>query len=353
MPQDQEHQQELNQYRAVLMKIMTEYLNLRVAHLYRVSESIRGQLDDLTYQMLSQIEAAIEGTRPFGGVRYELVDILIGDHVDKRRALLTPTDQNTMINDFIDKAEEAKDKTTTLSAIKDIRTLYNHFDPKLDLIIEALQSFVWIDFPDVISTANCEVSMASLAEIMKNKAVPDGLKRRTNRQLNRPLDGDLSLEEAILLHAHRVQVNVKLLKAARTAEEPYMRMIRREIQVSENEGVNQLIMKCATHLHNATQVQKGNEVSDQQKAAYGQAMGVDPAKITKESVIQFERKNLLDSRNRLAGELMTHSNAGPPVNHKELQLRDLMARFEKICGALKQAGVDLEKEPPKMKPVAE
>ena len=129
-----------------------------------------------------------------------------------------------------------------------------------------------------------------------------------------------------------------------------MQIIRREVQISESDVVNQLIMKCATHIHNAQQIANAKAISDEQRAAYAKAMVVDPATLTPEAVIQYERKMLMEARNHLATEGRKHSAAGPPVNHKQAQLRDMTARFEQVTGMLKQAGVALDKAAPVANP---
>jgi len=342
--------QEHSFFHGVLMRYATEYLGLRVAHLVRVRPSLRGHLDDLTYQVRLQVERVFWGYRPFGGKRIFILDILIGDEMQKRKDLLTPTHQNTMINDVIDKEDDGKTKTGTTASIKNLRSLYGHFDKNLETIVETLQTFVWLDFPDVIELANVEISVTYLMEILKTRAIPENIKRSVNHQLRREIARDLPLEEALLLHYHRAAAFLKSSKERLDHEPIHMQLIRREMLVAENEPVNQLIMKCAQHMHQSGQLRPGQPLAPEQAQAYARALGVAPEQVTADAAIQYERRNLGEVRNRLASELANASTSGQPVNHKAQQWRDLNGHMERIAGALKQAGVDLTKPAPVANP---
>jgi uncharacterized protein YdcH (DUF465 family) len=117
--------------------------------------------------------------------------------------------------------------------------------------------------------------------------------------------------------------------------------------VADSDQVNQLIMRCAQHIHNAGQLRAAGALAPEQAAHYARAMGIANAEqVTLDVAMQFERQNLLESRNKLASEIATAASSGQPVNHKFNQLKDLNAHFDKICAALKQAGVDLDKPAP-------
>lgn len=340
---EQEHQY----YFSVLERYAADYLNLRVAHMVRVRPSLRGHLDDLVHQVKLQLFRVLRANRPFGGKRLLIVDLLIGDDAARRKNLMTPTDQNTMINDLIDKADDKTAKTGTITSIKNLRTLYSHFDTSMEMVVETLQTFVWLDLPDVIDFSNLEISLTYLMEVMKNRGITDRVKASVNRQLRRELARDLAMEEAILLHVHRCRAFLKALHLRLDDEPIHMQLFRRELMVADSDQVNQLIMKCAQHIHNAGQMRTAGALTPEQAAHYARAMGIaNVEQVTLDVAMQFERQNLLETRNKLASEIATAASSGQPINHKLNQLKDLNAHFDKICAALKQAGVDLDKPAP-------
>lgn len=341
----QEHQY-LHQ---TLMRHVREYYDLRLAQMIRTRPALRSQMDDLTFQLMHNMSALLGGSKPFGGERYTVCWLIFGDDLVKRKALLTPTDQVTLFNEVIEKEDEKKAKTASLTAITSIRSLYSHIDPSLDKIIETLQSFLWIDLPDVFDYSVVEVASGYIGQILKTRGVPENLVPCINHSLRRGPADPVALEDALLVYYHRMKRATTAFLSRLADQKPYSILIRREPAAQTHDEIHQLIMGCAQHLANAGNVQRAGAVAPEAAQAYARMMGVAPEQVTAERVVAFEGAQLAEKKKHLAERLATSGAGGTPTDLKTTQAAEAQRKLETLGQHLASAGVQLEKEPPKLR----
>jgi hypothetical protein len=333
-----------------LSRVSREYLDLRVAHLYRARVDLRGRIEDLLHQLAESLKGVFRGAKSFGPERVQVVDIVFSDDWRRRRAILTPTDQNTIVNEVMERADEQKGKTATTTPINSVRALYAHFDKALEPIVETLQTFQWVDLPDAFDAANVEVACHYIGQILRVQGIPDPLRESFNRALNRPDSQGVELEEAMLLFYHRARLNIESFSNRRELEPAHNVALAREPVPGAAEEINGLIVAYATRLQSAAQIQKAGDLSSDQRAAAAKALGVAPEQATAEWFLAFEAAHLSKDLKALAEKLLRRETGGQPFDYKRRQLSEFRKKLEGIAKQLKGIGIDLEKDAPKPKP---
>jgi hypothetical protein len=330
-----------------LARAAREYLDLRVAHLYRARPSLQGRIEDLIHQLSENLRNTVLSKRSFGPDRIPVVDILFSDDHAKRRALLQPTDQSTIVNEIVEKSEAGAAKTATTSHINSVRTLYAHLDPPLEMVVETLQTFQWLDLPDAIDAANVEAARNYLSQIIKAQGVPEPLRESFNRSINRPEAQAVELEEVMLLFFHRMQANAQKFAERRKDEPAHVVALCREPAANLNEEINALLLACGNRLRGAAQLQAAGQLSPEQREAAARAMDTEPGEASLESVLAFEAAQLAKDKKRLADKLQAQNVGGKPFDYKRRQMAIFEEKLAAMAEQLSSIGVDLSKEPPK------
>jgi hypothetical protein len=341
--------QEHNFLLQTLMRHASQYYELRVAQMYRSRPGLRGHLDDLNFLLMTNLKLLLGGSKPFGGERRTVCWLVFGDDITKRKALLNPTDQVTLLNEVVEKEDDNKKQTAGMGAIKSIRTLFSHIDSSLDSIVQTLQSFLWIETPDVFDIAVVDVASGYLGQILQARGVPDNLKPCLNHSLRRALDEPVQLEEALLTYYHRLRRAATNFQHRFEDAKPFSMVIRREMTPQGSEEAHRLIMECAQHLSNAAGVHKAGAVSPEAAQHYARIMGAAPEQITVERVVGWESAQLTEKKKTLMERLETATAGGHASDMKALQAADANRKLEMFGQHLTQAGVDLSKDPPKLR----
>jgi len=333
----------------VLLTLGREYQDARAAQLFRAKPGLRAISDDLLHHLAANMRRTFDASRAWGAERTTIVDIVFGEDIRKRKAILLPTDQNTMINDIVEKkADEKGAKTAAATPVNSLRTLYQRYDSTFENALEIMQCYAWIDTPDIFDMGVITAAYQYVTMVLQAQGVPPAIKVSFNRYLGRPMDQEPALEDVMLYHYHRMRINLDMFIARRKEDSPFSIALKREAPAAAQDEANALIMTCAQHVQGIQQLKaSGGQLSPEQRAYYAKALNAPADRITAEHAAAHEQAQLNEKRKALTEKLSTMSAGGPPMDMKLMQIAESQKRLEFVAQTMRQSGMNPDKEPPK------
>ena len=209
-----------------IIKKIRDYMDIRFAHACRVNQHIRHIYEDVRWQQLASLRHVISRSKAFGPDRYYVADILCEDNASRKKALFTPTDQNSILNEIINLQDISdKDKTAGQLPIHDMRTFYRSLDPSLEHVVELIQTWIWWDLADASDLVLFEHQVQVVKKVMEIKM--EGPIIEHYQKVLHKAGEDLERKDIVSYEFKRLEDILKGVEERRAEDEGYMMIVKR------------------------------------------------------------------------------------------------------------------------------
>lgn len=310
-----------------ICKKVKEYMDLRFAHAVRINPKISHVYDDMSWQQLESLKDVISSGKAFGPVKYLVADILTGDDESKRKALFSPTDQNSIMNEILNiKDKDDKKKTAGILGIKDMRSFYQALDPSLEKILELMQTWIWWDLGDACDIFHFELQVNRIIALRDNELTDNIVEYY--RKIHKKAAEEINKEFILAIEMEKLKHLLDRFAACREADEGYQLILKRDEQ--PNNAIDIMIVNLTKRITAFEKVKTSNILDAALKDFYAKLYNIPPSEISKEKIIEMEDKAIGDLKNQLASSIKDGKVLGPPYDYKVHQMKSIHDQFIKL-----------------------
>jgi hypothetical protein len=307
-----------------IMHYLQDYLCIRQQQAIRVNPRIANVIDDVVWAQVENLRQILQGLKSFGPERIRVADILVGDDELKRKALFSHSDQNSIVHEIIERADDQKGRVAEL-AIHDMRTLFRAMDPSLENIVQLIQHWLLWDLPDAADLFHFDLQIAR-CEYFRNNQATDEICERYRQVLHKRPGEPVTQAEILVFELQRLEHIVNSFVLRRTEEKAYMMIIRRDEMVGSASSIE--ILRLAEHLRILEALEKeSGPLPPPLVEKYAKILGRVPDEVTREQAIDYEKKVIAEGKKRLHGYLTDDRYRGEPYDYKKIQTQQLKERF--------------------------
>ncbi|NUP90868.1 MAG: hypothetical protein HUU25_13800 [Candidatus Sumerlaeia bacterium] len=313
-----------------IVREIDEYLTLRFGHAERVNPKIGQFVDDLKAQLLVNLRAVLTKGKAWGAEKRMVADVLCGDDLDKRYALLNTTGQYSIMHEVITSLAES-DKADNVVHIGNMRDLYQAIDPSISSLIELAETWIWWDLPDGVTLQAHSGQLTRihrLADMEITEQVTDHYRQVLSLEPGTPVTREMMLRFEVR-RLHRLMTEFELRRRDDLA---HTQVLKRDIV--EAGGVDQMILDLGTEIQTLQRLERAESFDEPTIEHFARKLAADPAHVERHHIIDWQREHIARLKQQVWTALHTGQVLGEPRNFKLEQLARLRAEFEGILRAL-------------------
>lgn len=308
-----------------ILRYLKDYLSIREQQAIRINPQIANVIDDVGWLQVENLRQVLQESKGFGPERIRVADILVGDDELKRKGLFSHSDQNSIIHEIINRPDEQRGRVAEL-AIHDMRTLFRAVDPSLENIVQLIQHWLLWDLPDAADLFHFDLQQHR-CEFLRSTPISDDLRERYKPIFHKRHEEPLPDRDIIAFELKRLEHTLNHVLTRRAEEKAFMMIIRRDEQAYS--ASSQEIIKLAKHLKTIETIEKtAGELDHAVVEAYAQALHCTPAEVTKDRVLDIEKKVVADGKRNLQHFLTDDRYLGEAYDYKKTQTLHLRERYE-------------------------
>lgn len=307
-----------------ILKHLHDYLSVREQQAIRMNSRISNVIDDIIWTEVEKLRQLLIKTKPFGPDRFRVADIFVGDDDMKRKSFLSHSDQNSVIFEIINKADDTRGKVAEL-AIHDMRTFFRAIDPSLERIDELIQHWILWDLPDAADLHHFNEQMRRCTRLREH-GITEEIREVYRKALRRRTEDAVHDHEILQLELKRLEIVLQRFAGRRHEEEAFMMIIRRDEEPYS--ASNQQIAKLSQSLKEMEKLSKTQGgLSDEERADYATLLGVGADEVTGEAALDYQKRILSEGKKDLENFLRDDRFLGEPYDYKKAQAEQLALRF--------------------------
>lgn len=213
-----------------ILHYLRTYQEVREKQAVRINPRLAGIIGDLAWMNLEHLRQVLHKPKAFGGEKFRVADVLCSGDDLKRKALTSVTDQNSILPEIINRADEQTKRVAELT-IHDSRTLFRAIDPSLENVVQLIQHWLFWDLPDAADLHHFDEQVRRLSHLAEME-IGDELKARYRQALGKRADETIETHEILRFEIGRLEHIVARFVHRRDEEEPYQMIIGRD----DNDG---------------------------------------------------------------------------------------------------------------------
>lgn len=228
-----------------ILNHMREYLNSREQQVVRMNPALENVIKDVVWIHLEILQNVLHRAKAFGGEKFRVADILTGADDNKRKALFSSSDQNSIMDEIIERTDDVG-KSADYS-IHDMRTFFRSIDPALENLVQLIQHWMKWDISDAADLHAFDEQVRRLTAL-RGIQLNDDLKARYRQALGKPVDAPVTDEEIFQMEMRRLDQIAGRFCGMRSEDEPYQLIICRDDNKDsqEPEPYNYKLRQCET-----------------------------------------------------------------------------------------------------------
>lgn len=215
-----------------ILDYMRDYLAAREQQVIRMNSRVENVIDDIIWIHLEILKHVLQKPKVFGGEKFRVADVLSGFDDQKRKALLSASDQNSILDELIDRNDETNNKKGA-DAIHDMRSYFRTIDPALESLTQLIQYWVKWDLPDASDLHSFDEQVRRLTAL-RGIQISDDIRNRYRQALGKPPEVSVSDDEIFQIEFKRLEQIAGRFCSRRSEHEPYQLIIRRN-EIAEGE----------------------------------------------------------------------------------------------------------------------
>jgi hypothetical protein len=303
-----------------------EYLSLRFAHAERVNPKIGQFVDDLKAQLLVNLRDVLTKGKAWGAEKRMVADVLCGDDLDKRYALLNTSGQYSIMHEVITSLAESE-KGENAVHIGNMRELYEAIDPSISSLIELAETWIWWDLPDAVNIQAHQaqvIRIKRLAQMEITDQVTDYYRQALGLAPGEPVARDAMLQ----CEFRRLQRLVTEFELRRRDDLAHTEVLKRDILNSG--GVDQIVEDLSVEIQALARLEKTETFDETIIAHFARKLATDPAHVGRQHILDWQREHIARLKQQVLTALHTGQVLGPPQNYKVQQLARMKEETQEI-----------------------
>jgi hypothetical protein len=320
-----------------ILYYLRDYLSVRAQAAGRMNPRIANVVEDIVWVQLQHMRQLLEKQKMFGPDRVRVGDALTQEDENRRKAILSHTDQNAVVYEIINRAEQQKGRVVDMP-IHDMRTLFHALEPSLENLVQLVQHWSFWDLPDAADLFHSEKNCRRVNALLQHP-ITDAIRARYRSALHKRDSESLTDEDIIELELRLLEQIVQRVVARRGEEEPFQMIIRRDEKPGS--ASDQEIIKIAKHLMALDQFEHTEgEIDAAVREQFAKALHTIPEDATRDRLVDYERRTIAEAKKSLRSYLNDDRFLGEPYDYKKMQMQQLVSRFntekERILAAAKE-----------------
>lgn len=322
-----------------ILHYLNDYLSIREQQTIRINPGVAGVINDMVWVQVTNLRRVMTKTKAFGPERLRVADILASDDENKRRSLFHHADQNSIIFEIMNKAEDQHRGRVSEMPIHDMRTLFRALNPVLEVMVELIQHWILWDLGDAADMHNFDEQLKRCVYVRTHDLSEDVLHQYMAPLHKRPGDA-VTRAEVIRFELHRLEVIMNRFLLRCSEEEPYQMIIRRD-ELSGS-AANRELLLVAKHLMTLEHLEgaPSDPLEAQLTEFYAQALNCPADQVTRKRAVDYENRVVANAKRSLRELLEQDRNVGEPYNYKHAQAQQRKEMFDAenaACQAAVQA----------------
>ncbi|HBF34907.1 TPA: hypothetical protein DDW35_10140 [Candidatus Sumerlaeota bacterium] len=318
---------------------LDDFLDKRFDQAIRVMPRLAAAESDIRWHQVATIRQILEEAKGFGPERISVCHLLCSPDEEKKRALFSPVNQVSLLNEIIPADDESKKdshsggSTGTQLEIRNVKLFYKALDPTLDRIIVLLQTWIWWDLRDA-----AELYRFDMQEYRIQSLITRQLDARVieyyRQEMNAKAGVEIARTDILRFELGRTKEIIDYFQHARTQEKGFQVVVVSEERSGSTEADTTCVRLAKRIMAiDKMRAQKDEELDGQLKAYYAAQMGVPPEQMTRETAVDYEEMLARRDRQALTDYLVSGCQMGKTSNYKKLKEEDMKVRFEALCNA--------------------
>ena len=305
---------------------MANYFEIRYEQLTRISAGLASMHADLLWMQMEKVRDVMTHEKMFGPVRLRVVEILASRDESKRRAVMGPIDQASIMNELVPEEETAARRPGFL-AVRNMRQLFTSVNASLGPVIELTDIWLWWDILDAADVFNFK-EQKKFIERRKSEPVTAQMQSYYHDALRIREERETSREEILSYEFAYLELLWKYFMQRRKEEESFMRVIKID-PIGGDDSVDDLIVMLTSHIKARRRLAEEGGLDDRLREYYAKALKVDPPKVTAERAISHEDVQILQLRQDLRAGLERGAVLGKPYDYKRVQGKEMTRDAER------------------------
>jgi hypothetical protein len=334
MSQDQPRK---NQDRIVegVLHHLRQYLSLRLQMVFKLVPKHQAILPRLVQLQLDNLAQVLVRSKAIGIDKYRVVDMLVGEDEGRRKAVLSTSDNNSILVDLLNTGGD-KGKKMAEFLISDARTHMAHIDSSLEKPLLLIQHYIWWDLPDACEMFHFEEKVRSLQYIRGHRPLSDDIRQRFRTVYKMAPEAPLTDHQILAFELKGLDGVFARFSLRRAEEEPYQNILAPV--VSANPNGERKILLLAQHLTaRSNLLHLGDQpLEDSIRSHYGGLMSCSADAVNVEMAVAYENQQIQHLRSEMLTELLTGEEEDS-TNFKMLQFGMLKQRYDAEKAATEQA----------------
>lgn len=312
---------------------VNEMLTKRFALAARINPKLKNIESDIKWHQMETLRRILSNAKGFGPVKILVADILCSADEKKKRALFTPSDQVTVMNEIITSDDDTTKTAMGGAEIRNLKDLYSALDPSLETVLLLVQTWVWWDLRDASDQYRFEIQEERL-QILRTKEVDDAMKEFYRKEMELSPGANITQDGVLRFELQRTKDIVEHYRQTRNAENGYQVIVVSE-EMAGNMECDIATVQLAQRLKLIEKLEKDKDkLEPELLKKYAARMSTRVEQLTAEAVIEFEKMHANQERMQLYEKLAQGGTLRKTNNFKLLKLEEMQSRYEILEGLL-------------------
>jgi len=303
---------------------LANYLEIRYQYLTRIRPSLASMYGDLLWIQMEKVRIIMMEEKMFGAVRPRVAEILASRDESKKRCVLAPVDQASIMPELVPD-EESFERRPGNVIVRSVRALYMMVDASLAPVIELSDIWLWWDVHDAVCVHNFREQKALLDRLQ-----PEPMTKEKQdlyyQAMGRRDDRTVTLEEMLSFEFAHLESIWRIFQQRRLEEKSFMMVIKRDAK--GDRGLDDLIVTLGRHITTRRRLTDEGGLDDRLREYYARVLKVEPARVAAEEAVGHEEAAIRRLREDLKEALGQDEVLGEPYNYKRAQSDEMRRDLE-------------------------
>jgi len=305
---------------------LSNYFELRFQQITRIKPSLVSMYADVLWQQMHKVRDVMGHEKMFGPQRLRVGDILASRDEAKRRAIMGPIDQASILNELVPEQDETAERRPGYVVVRSTRALYTSVDPSLGPIIELTNIWLWWDILDAADMFNFK-EQKKLIEKLRSEEISGQMQETYRDWMGRRDERPITRQEILSYEFGFLESIFRNFLQRRYDEDSYMKIIKRD-PVGGDDSLDDLIITLSRHISARRRLAGKEGLDEQLREYYAKTFKCDPAEVTAERAISYEDVTILRLREDLRIGLERGAVLGEPYDYKMAQAKQMARDVE-------------------------
>lgn len=305
-----------------------EYLELRYQTTVEVNPRIQNVWPTLQWLQLEQLRNTLSNDKGWGATRYVIGEVLCSPDRQKISDIFLPTNQVSIMNEVVEKRDEARAKTSDVLEIHDFRTMYAAIEPSVAQLSTVMQICMWWDLKDAADLAKFHLKVRRIKELQAGTWSPEMARTYAPVFKRKEDEPALTRMEVLEFEFADLKYVVEQFTARRHAEPAY-RMVVAHKPPPADDASDRFIQAIAREQVLIHEIEGGRPPEGPVRDQLARAMGTTADHVTSDTALAYLRNTVAEQKRQLK-KALNDARHGEPYNFKVAQAEQMQRIYGEI-----------------------